>query len=77
MKQIILTFTLGVLIVVNAFGQRFEKTKADSLRDEGNLELAIEEYANPYQQDSMNRNNTYNYQYHRQNEHKKSAKQRL
>lgn len=61
MKQIVLIFILGVLIVGNAFGQSFKRLKADSLRIEGNLKLAIEEYTKLYQQDSTNSNNTYNY----------------
>ena len=61
MKQTILTLTLGIIIIGNAFGQQFEKSKADSLREEGNLKMAIEEYAKLYEQDSTNRNNTYNY----------------
>lgn len=61
MKQTILTLTIGILIIGNAFGQQFEKSKADSLREEGNLKLAIEEYAKIYEKDSTNRNNTYNY----------------
>ena len=61
MKQTILTLTIGILIIGNAFGQQFEKSKADRLREEGNLKLAIEEYAKIYEKDSTNRNNTYNY----------------
>ena len=61
MKQTILALTFGILIFGNAISQPFEKSKADSLRDAGNLKLAIEEYAKLYEQDSTNGNNTYNY----------------
>lgn len=61
MKQTILTLVFGLLILGNLFGQQFETSKADSLREEGHLKAAIEEYAKVYEQDSTNRNNTYNY----------------
>jgi len=38
-----------------------EPSKADSLRDEGQLDLAIEEYAKIFKEQPDNRNNTYNY----------------
>ena len=61
MKKIILLLTFGLLLSTLTFGQQFVLSKADSLREEGNLKLAIEEYAKTYEQDSTNRNNTYNY----------------
>ena len=61
MKQTIITFIIGVFFLGNAFGQQFKKSKADSLREEGNLKLAIKEFAGLYKQDPTNRNNTYDY----------------
>ncbi len=61
MKQSILVLIIGFLFFANLNGQQFEKSKADSLRDEGNIKLAVQEYSKLYQQDSTNRNNTYNY----------------
>jgi len=61
MKQAILTFMIGIFFLGNAFGQQFEKSKADSLREAGNLKLAIEEFSGLYKQDPTNRNNTYDF----------------
>ncbi len=52
---------MGVFLLSNSFGQQLPTTKADSLRDEGNLKLAIEEYSNRYKKDSTDIKNTYNY----------------
>ena len=61
MKQTIFTLVIGFLFFGNAFGQTIIRSAADKLRDEGNLKLAIEEFAKIYKRDSANSTNTYNY----------------
>ncbi len=60
MKQIIFTLVFGYLFFGNTFGQTSERSTAGKLRDEGNLKLAIEEYAKIYERDSTNSTNTFN-----------------
>lgn len=52
-------FILG--FVCSSTAQHYEPTKADSLREEGDLKAAIEVFAEQYQADPDNRTNTYNY----------------
>jgi len=61
MKKTILTLVLGTFCIQLSIGQQFIKSKADSLRDEGNLALAIEEYASIYEAEPSNTANLYNY----------------
>lgn len=53
-----LTFTLLCLISIQSFAQQ---SPADSLRDIGQLNAAIEQYSIQYKKDSTNKDNTYNY----------------
>ena len=61
MKNNLLLLLLAFMLVNTAFSQRIKKTKADSLRDAGDLVLAIEEYSKQYKTDTTNARNTYNY----------------
>ena len=61
MKKIISFLVLVISFSTLTFAQGPEPSKADSLRDEGQLDLAIQEYAKIFKADPDNRNNTYNY----------------
>ena len=61
MKKTLTSLTFGLLLAVIAFGQGTKKSIPDSLREEGNLKMAIVEYAKIYESNPENRNNTYNY----------------
>ncbi|MDX1684089.1 MAG: DUF6624 domain-containing protein [Saprospiraceae bacterium] len=57
----IILFFLSALLAGPVLGQAYEKSKADSLRESGDLKLAIEEYHKLYLEDPDNNTNTYNY----------------
>lgn len=50
-----------LLITTGLFAQRPQPTPADSLRDAGDIKGAIEWYAQEFQKNPDNRNNSYNY----------------
>lgn len=52
---------MGIFVLGFAHGQSPTQAKADSLKETGHLKLAIEAYAKVYENDSTNRDNTYNY----------------
>lgn len=61
MKKLGILFSTTFLLATCCFAQQMEKSKADSLRDVGDLQQAIEVYAELYKENPDNRNNTYNY----------------
>lgn len=61
MKKSSILFLITLLIASYSFAQQMEKSKADSLRDEGQLDKAIEVYAELFKENPDNRTNTYNY----------------
>lgn len=62
MKNINLLFFLFSFLFFNLLqAQNFQPSIADSLREEGQMDKAIEEYQKIFKADPDNRNNTYNY----------------
>jgi len=61
MKKTTILFSITFLLATCCFAQQLEKSKADSLRDAGDLIKAIEVYAELYKENPANKSNTYNY----------------
>ena len=61
MKKVFSLFTFALFLSTLTFAQAPKPSKADSLRDEGKMDLAIEEHAKVFKEEPDNRNNTYNY----------------
>lgn len=61
MKMKSLLLLAGILVCSLCFAQQYEASKADSLRDEGDLKAAIDEYAKLFKENPEDRTNTYNY----------------